>query len=142
MQMSRQDLSRWWVVIDDEHQWPAQVGRCDLSGRCVDRQTQGERASFPTLTFDADLAAMQLREVSCEDQAESGSLLLRSGARIQPLELFEQLPQVLLLYPDPGVADGYLRPGLDLAAANLHLTPFGSELDCVGDQVQQHLPYL
>jgi hypothetical protein len=61
---------------------------------------------------------------------------------LQLLELLEETAQVVFRNPNPGVRDCHFNPRLGLASCDVDATPVGSELDGVGDQVQEHLPYL
>src|SRR5713226_459911 len=85
---------------------------------------------------------MQFRKASCEGQAKSGSFLLPSWARVQLLELREEATQVFRSNPNAGVADRNLHPRIDLTPSDLNAPAIGSELDGVGEQVQQHLLHL
>src|SRR6266851_2324292 len=82
---------------------------------------------------------MQFRKASCEGQAKSGSFLLPCWASVQLLELSEEATQVFGSNPNARVTDGDLRPRIDLAPSDLNASSIGSELDGVGEQVQQHL---
>ncbi len=103
-----------------------------------------ERASLPGLTRHADLAAHDPDDFLRDGEPETRPAV---PARRRPVGLLEGLKNLLLPFPgdaDPRVADGksedrIVAPVAHEFARDGH-PPFGSELEGVADQVDEHLP--
>src|SRR5712691_12682201 len=103
------------------------------------RHVNCEYAAIAGLAFYAYVPAVEPGEATREGETKAGALLLAVDPGIDLLKLVEDPRLVGLGDADAGVPDRDLsRVGQPLAGDE-HRTALGRELDCVGNQVQEHL---
>src|SRR6266550_6490743 len=105
----------------------------------LNREVERKEAAFAHLAAHANIASVQNREAAGERQSKASTLLLAAGARFDLLEFLEYSVDVLLGDPDAGVGDHHLQSIHSLRGANGHGPTGGSELDGIGDKVEDHL---
>ena len=143
------DHLRLEVVFDEEDRDARIVGRFGERRqrprrRSVDAGERGaEGRACADLALERHLPAEQLDQFLRQRQSEARA----AHAMLQPVlelaELAENLALILRRDPDSGVGDGELhrvdQPVVSRSDANL---PLLGELQCVGDEVAQHLRHL
>src|SRR5689334_9159960 len=93
------------------------------------RQKNRKRAALSRAAFDADAAALELHDLLGQGEPKPGASVATRGARIELLELDEQLFEVIRADADPGVANSQAQiPVAVLIGADMHLAAFIREL--------------
>src|SRR5205085_10786599 len=104
--------------------------------RAGEREGDGERRAAPlAVAVRADCAAVHLREVAHDCEAESEAAVRARRRRVGLAEALEDVRQEAGADALPGVAHANLRVGAGALQANLDAPARGRELDGVGKKV-------
>ncbi len=117
----------------------------DARGRQVrhaERNGDGEGRPAAVDTLDADLAAVELHQLPDERKSDARPLVGSRPAPLDAVEPLEDVRQLLLGNPGPGVADGQFCRVAVPSERDRDLA-FEGELEGVGEEVEDHfLPHV
>jgi hypothetical protein len=120
---------------------PSRLGRVLGALRRLNPQGDGERhrRAPARLALDADPPAVQLDDLLGQRQPNPGSFVATIGRRVHLRKALEQLRQIVVRDPDPGVF--HLDPklaGVGQSPADLHAPARRREFQRVEHEVQHH----
>src|SRR5262245_16487771 len=103
-------------------------------------QADDERRSFALpFALDARRAAVQLRQLTHDGEAEPQSAMSSGGGRVRLTKTVEDVREKVLVDADPCVAHRYLHMRIDARQLHQHPPAFRRELDGVGQEVPDDL---